>query len=856
MSLWKYRLSVVLVLGAILAGLISSSAYAQSYDTSHWKIMGKVLDTTGQFSQDAAKAFSDASYESGYPMYLLVLEEQLFEGNMLEAAEIIEAIFNGDYGAEFRWKGSGFFPEEQIVVVAAPFIQKPWGDNIPQESPWVRSATQLSLSERYQPLFDAQLMYDDQATWAVDAIATRIDKGLVMTGKFNSPDVSFAVTEIAKALRGIGIYPQGQSAPSVPTAQAPVATQPQAPQAPTQQGQQAQPQVSERNDDIGIGWILLVLVLVLLFVTLCVWAYMFLVRRWIARAKAVSLAESAAHLCASWTQIMQETREAVAAATNTLSPADMQRLTDTIAEADQLASSPQERYTQLRRSATIQDIGKWYLAPEMYHVMAKEIQEKLLDDLEQAQKMLKSVDAEILRIKDFAERAKDAVTQAGTAVDAALTAVQASTDAGFPAATIEGDANTAYGSYQDAAMQLASRQYQDALELAQEALSGAENASRDIAAWQTRVAGLPQEVQAAVNRLAELRGNLPGLLQTIADFRERYAYASWDEVEHHPGAIERLLDELDSQAQEVQAELANKEFDAVVTALRNLNAGIQKVDSLARSITERAEDLEDLRAALPDQLETTQRIVDAAVEYIFEYSHWIAADTEDFIRKAADFLNQARGLLSQALPDLDEVSRLRASAEAVITDKLPQAKREVENMQTLRRKAESLLSTVVPTLSRLHNFLEDHPDVGRAARAMAQAAQEAHTRAMALWTLTETMSDGQEAERMRNYREIVDDAVFAEDKARQALAQAKSDVAPPEPAWTPSYGGSNGGGGSYDLPSMPSFPVHRPAPTSRPSSPMRTSSTPRSYSAPSSPMRTAGATRSATPPMRTGGARR
>lgn len=831
------RISALFLLIAILASLLSSPVFAQE---PLWKIDGFVLDTSGQFSAEAANEFTVASLKSGYPIYLLILDESLYQGNDLETPQIALKIFNGEYGAQYQWhqkgKEQGFFPDDVIIIVAAPFLVRPQGD-LPDNHPWLRAVVDVRPTNQFQALLDSAVVtYKDEQMYASKALAQQIDEELVVTGKLNTVDSALAVRFITDMLKKIGVNETGSVAPVQAAAPTAISAQPQA--------QPTYPSSSEESGS-GVGFwrglmrSLMWLVGVLLLVGILWFIYEYVVGWWIARQKAVSAAEIAAHMCSTWNQQVQETQTAIADASNFASPQGIQQWNATVVEATKLADQPAERYPQVMRS--VGDPKRWLATPG-YEFITREIEAKLLVDLRRADALLDTIYEEISELKQEAGQANVVVGRAGSEVNAALTAIEASKADGYPSVSIEAAANEAFGLYQQAQTLVTSRQYEEAFTLAQQAVDGARKAATDIASWQDRIGGLPQEIEAVSQQIVAIRTGLPILEQIIAALKAAYAFKCFDEIVEHPGAIVRLLDQLDPKVVEAKEEMAAKKFDAVVVILTDVSAGVEKAQSLQKSVKERDEDLREMAEQLSGQIADTMQQFTDAIAYVESNDALVDTETEEELRTAGTNLKSAQDELKLEKPDVEVVAQWHREAEEVIEALLQDAKTQVEKLQAARKKAENLLGTSSKVQSRVLNFIEDHDDDGIDASTKRQAtqAQGSHQKAAAMWEAAEALGNGQEAQRLELYTKIAQAAKAAQDAAEEAFSEAQRDVEQPAPTWTPSYssGSSYSGGYTTRTTLMPVYrPSYRPSTPSVSSSPSRSSmgggSSSRSYSAPS-----------------------
>lgn len=99
-----------LAMGLALAVMLVSTQQAQAKPVSQdplWRMDGRVLDTSGAFGGQATAAFNSASAASGYPVYLLIVDKELLEGNDKFALDVAHEIFQGSYGEQYQWRSDG-----------------------------------------------------------------------------------------------------------------------------------------------------------------------------------------------------------------------------------------------------------------------------------------------------------------------------------------------------------------------------------------------------------------------------------------------------------------------------------------------------------------------------------------------------------------------------------------------------------------------------------------------------------------------------------------------------------------------------------------------------------------------------
>ncbi len=810
------------ILAAILLWSFADAASPQQPADPLWRVDGRVLDTTGDFSTEATAAFNTAAIKSGYPIYMIIVDGSLLEGNNLYAVDVAKEIMDGRYGASYQWqssdKHSGLFPDNVVVLVTAPFVQKPNGE-IPDDHEWKRAITELIMTNQFSQL--GQVMKDSEHTYSVD-VANTADL-MIQRGEFNTAKVSDAVQYIADAYKAIGMNPQSSGAQAAQTpASAP----------------QLQPTPTNQNSDGGSSgsWAMFIIVILICVVVGTGLALYYYLSEWyIARMRAVAAKQTAANLAGSWDTYVTEARNKVAALSTMATPSEIRELNQSIDKATAQVSKAQGNYNEVMRRAG--DPSRW-LATKIYVAIQKEIDDNLLVDLKGGEKILIDVKAACEKLEALSKDVTSQVEQAALIVNQALDQTSALMDGEYPSPRLQNSAQQALGLYQTAQQLASTREWTKAQQAAQQSVTTAEATLKEAALWVSRMQGMSTE-------LSELRTKYDQVLNDqehtsiLPSLEALVAASNFAEVRTHPQAIASILSELADDIRAANSQYSQKRYDEVIVTIGVIQDGLTRIESLAKTLKETLEDLTELKAELPGLLGAASSELDSALQYVKQHDELIDDETERALIHASDLLDAAKNELDETLPDLLKAQKWLQEAEKLIKDEWQEAKGEVDALQTARNKATDRIKSSSRSQSKVQNFNEDHDDdVNASTVRMATAAAALHTKAAAAFESAEGLGDGQESERLEHYRAAAKWATEAQEAAEKALEQSEEDCEPPTPTWTPSYGGGYNGG--YSIPTT----VYRPSTSTGSISSSHSSSgssmsssraTTRSYSAPSRP---------------------
>ena len=835
------RMTALVVLAILLlqgTDVLAAPSNQTVVDTQKWAMYGKVLDTTGLLNYGVAEAFTAAASESEYPLYMLILSEELYEANPdAQTQDVAMKILNGDYGAEFQWlqKGvnKGFFADDMILLVLAPFVSRPNIDPIPENHPWKRAITYVYSTNRFDVIW--QLKKDNENTYAVD-IAYKAERSFD-DGDFSPLDAQNAANYMAQTALSLGLYPDGVTPPSLTTTSAP---------RPTSTSVSVITGAPELGSGRSLGsWFLwFVVILIGSGVTL------YVVVLWIpARWRAQNAWQKAAHLATSYQQEANEVRITIAAQSEVADPAEIRALRERVDQAVKKADKGLANYDDLK-----DHIGSvpWIQLHIVFDEITNAVKTEVLQFLEKAKAEFKAIETDAQAIPLRAAETTDLLAIVNTTIGQAEFAVQQLEEDGYASTFLANGVANLRVQHESAGDQVEARRYTVALELLEHLSELANQVQSDIINWRTRVSGFAGELAGLDIQLQFANDGVDDLQDAVKRMRQKYDDRCWEQVEENPAAIKRLLEQLQLRLVAAQTALPKKDFDAVASAIQEIEAGLDKADVLAKSITELETDLTELSEELPTDLSEEQEKLTAALAYARDNEWGVDAETVLELERADTLLDSAAAALKEPQPNLLQVQKLLQEASEVRAREDKEAHDEVKLMTDAQKRAQNFLKSSANAQSRLHNFVEDHgEDLQPSTKRSATEAAKMHTKAAAAFEAAETMPGGQEEERLEQYKEASELAKQAQEKAEMALEKAQDDIEP-DVVWTPSLsssysGGSYSGGSTYTPPTYtvpnyrPSVVVHRPAPAPTPArSTIGGGGVSRSYSTPvriSSPAR-------------------
>lgn len=795
-------------------------------DTSQWRIEKNILDTTGQLGNGEAEAFNAAASETGYPVYLFVVSEDLlaaFPGQ--NTKNLIDSVMAGSFGEDFQWRGNGrtkgLFPDDVIIISIAPFVKKPSGltsAEIPDSHPWKRAVTDITQTNRFEKPAE------------MDPVVQAVDQHLIEMG-LNPKSADWIVREVVNAYVQLGVFPDGYTPPTVqaqptvlPAVAQVVATQ-------VSEATASVPPVERRP--FRFPW-----TMVIVIVLLASGAYVFFLL-WPAWRRANAARTEVADYAADWEQTrVLEAMIDVVNAQEYGSEATMKALNAKIERAKQAGQSVQADYNNVMRPLKV-----WWL-PLLLHWgfnhIADEIETKLLGDFRAAKKLLDEATTTARSLKVEAENAAQLLETLAAVIASANTVIAQNKADGFPSQLIDAAAEGVADLQANAVARNAHHEYKEASELAEEALKQARIVESDAKGWKERIQGLPLEIN-GLWKLVDAAQKVD-LAAKVAELQAKYSENCWVKVKNHPEAVRKILGELkDALAQAVSDANGNR-FDIAATAIANVQAGLAKAQSLAKSVTELAEDLSELHAELLVSIPATLADLVADIEYMLQHKSSIGKATEEELTRGHSLILDAKDEFEGDLPDLLLTEKWQLEAAQQHEKYGKAVKDEVAKLEKARTNAESNLNAAKRLVSKLLNLIEDHEkEIGSAAEELAEEAHKEYEEALADWNEAEGLEDGQEEKRLKLYKAVASMAAQAREDAEEGINEAEDDMEPDAPIST-GYGSYSGGSYSTNTPSS-SIPTWTPPrtvivnmPASRPSysapRPTTTYSAPRTYSAP------------------------
>lgn len=806
----------LLVLFFLFSASCANSAWAapaaQQVDSRSWLKLGgedpRVLDTSSKFDAKTAQAFTDAAVASGYPLYLLVISEELLTAYPSDnTTSLSHRIMKGEFGANFEQ--GVYFPNEVIVVVIAPFVVDP-GVKVPDTHPWMRAVTDIAHTGQYTKFTQPK---NSEQTFGGE-VAQNIDR-MVQTG-LDEAKAQEIINYVVDAYKILGVFPPGFLPPTQTTVQQ-VLVFPSPTTAPT-----ATPQVapSSRNWSLPQG-------ISVLFGMLVGGFYLFFFYL-PSRRRALGAMDEVADLSADW----RETRiaDAEIAAVNVKAIASEEAYAAITAKIAKAAADGE--LLQAHYNTVMRPLRAWWM-PFLLHFgyahIEREISTKLLKDFRAAKSLLEEAVAAAHKIAEDEQTATAQLLKLAAEVATMNVALAALATQGIPSKHITAAAKAVETTVASAITAKSERDYETALTLCNEALAAVVIVATDAKNWPQRISGLSGELELLSPKLSELQTESSFLVGILAELKRSYARTCWVKVEKHPAAVRKIIAELQEKLLKAKQDLQTKQYDNVAEAIALLSAGIAKVTSLVKSVKELDEDLEgldtELQALIPQVLAELEKLV----EYIRQNRRSIRQSTEEEIQEALELVEEAEQELSIDLPDLHEVQKLLAEASDSSAKHGKLAKSQVEAMNTARNNAELHLKAAFRKLSELLNYIEDHEDeVGSDAEELAEEAQELYDKARQDFDQAEKLGDGDEEKRLKLYKATASSAAEAEETAEEAQERAEDDVTPDQPIST-SYGGYSGSYNTY-TPSS-SVPTWRPPATvviqSHRSQPARSYTTPK-----------------------------
>lgn len=784
-------LAFLLLQGTTVLAAPSSQTSQTQDKVGGWRMAGRVLDT-GVRSDEVFDTFTAASIQSGYPIYLLVISEQLLVDNpTASTAMLADDILAGEFEKQFGLgqAAGGFFPDEVIVLVVAPYIQKPnvSSDLIDASHPWKRAATDLAATGRYAKINE---MKNAEHTYAFSAVQG-IDRMLVEEGLHTAPAV-WAVGALTKAFAAIEVYPDGMAPLEKSEPQKIIIPTPQIASSATKPETDVQNTVPKRPVQQPFPW---GLVSVLFFAVVAGYSYLLLWPSYVFFKQAKTEADD---FSADWT----ETRvlDAEIAVTNILDLTSQSTIDDLqrkINVAKQDGMKLQGDYNKVMRPIK----AAWWI-PLLLHwgyaAQTRKIEVGLLKGFREANAELEAVKKSCAEIKEDHNAYLELEPKVTATHTAAQAAVEETEKQGFASRLIETALLNVSTLKEEATAKAAAKDFETALQFAQQAIAAAEVVESDAHAWPDRVRAMPLELYKLSERLeAVIAETSPNKL--LSKLKQAYASSCWQQVARHPDAIEKIFAELRAQIAQAKQELTHghPDYDKVASDIAEVEAGLAKVESLIKSVTELDEDLAETAQELTKNAPGLLIKVEDLLTLVQTHDPDVDETIEDQLQSAFRLLQSVIATLRGSKPDVMRAENDYNEAKQTYEGVKAKPANQIEAMAEARQNASQNVASVKRGLSALLNFMEDHEkEIGIRAQELAEEARGTYEKAVELFNEAEQMPDGVESKRLEAYKQAASLAAEAKDTLEEAQEVAEDDVEPDQPVAT-SYGGYSGSYSTY-----------------------------------------------------------
>ena len=294
-------------------------------------------------------------------------------------------------------------------------------------------------------------------------------------------------------------------------------------------------------------------------------------------------------------------------------------------------------------------------------------------------------------------------------------------------------------------------------------------------------------------RVENVRQVVAGGKEVFDRLNENFVASSWKSVKGNGTAALSQIDQSVLALGEAAINIKNHEWEKTEVSFKIANDGLDKAESLIRSIIAIEKSLQATRDDAPNEIKAARADINNARDYIKKYDEDIRDSLETDLQTAEEVLADAVMEMKDSRPDYFEVSKHIKKAHESADKILVEARSEHETAERLRQKAASTLKTAKSRVSKAKEYIEDHSsDVDSDAENKLKEARRLL----------------REAESASDLNMIIILAGQADDFGKSAYKLAEDDVSsayvPPPVYNSPSTGGGStdwgfsgsGGGGS------------------------------------------------------------
>lgn len=753
------RLIATLLLLLVVASLMLGSVEAQG----DWYRDGRVLDMTGQVESDFIRQFNQASIASGHPIYLIIMGEEQLAGSRY-TDEVALAIMTGQEDPALAL--GGWLPYDVVVISVAPYVEK-------SSSSYDYAITTLGYNGAHDRLGNTALAGHSDFVGVEIAEAIDVD---VASGNWQQGVLS-GVDLIAQASDQLGIgtiVAVPTPAPQVVVSQSPVVVI-----VPT-----SPPLVVVQKEPADTSWLgpvlLWALGLLAFFVAFffgarfAIAVYQEYQKRQAAQQKARIAKQATAQRVNEVPGIYERVKQRVSDLANRVSAEDLNPLQQALAKANELIDRASIGFTDLGRSAS--DPDRPGLTVAEYQQLADTYSE-LLGSLKQAEGLLSRTEEMVVELEQAAEEVPEAINTASDDLKRAQEEMVTIKNQGYNCDEAGELLRQANHTLEVARKDLEEKRFTAAMARSRDVQALAEQVKDSARQESERHRILLAEAKKAEERLAGLADHIVLGETTLQKLQGTFAESCWDDVVRNPEQAKRKLAQCRELLAEVNTAIDGQEWDNAEAHLGQIHQTEQDAGWLIQTILDLKANLETAVGASSEELTAAETDIRKALAYIETHDPDIPEDLEEELSEAITWVEQARQMLAEEKPDYLEVVRLAKEANKTADQVVVEARSAVEAMDRALKSAQTELREANTAITSADSYIDDHSsDVDETARRNLKEARTLLEEAQEAMERAGRYGDEEQERRLKAYQECAEKADRAEQKAKDALTEAKDDV--------------------------------------------------------------------------------
>lgn len=558
-----------------------------------------------------------------------------------------------------------------------------------------------------------------------------------------------------------------------------------------------QTQPTDLSGCANVGYGLLVLVCIILGALIGMNALRFRQRRRAAQA----IARDKRHAATSG---MLEARGKLAglktrteAAALIVSEADAQRLRGKLEEIERLVGAMALTMSEVEPEGS-QDPTRDGRSREEYETVTKGY-ERAFVQLREIQARQASHDRELDALHQAAKEAPVAITVAEEAISGAENAIDKVRSEGWKTGAADEVIALAQEAFDRAKSERDAKKLAAAAESARAASGLASQAFAITLAIPQRKKTIDGALETLSGRIDRIRGAVAEASAAFDRISAAYAESSWESVAGNGSSAEAFIAEADDALAtgRLAATKEQQRWSAADEAVKAGNAAIEQADALLQGIHDREQQLQVAQQIAQQEINEAAADLARAIAYEREHDADIDDAMKGELRAAEQTLGEARDELAKQPPDYLRVVERAKRANAHADRILAQCQNEHEAAERLRRRAVSAFNEAQATVNRARSYIHSHSsDVGPDARGALSSAEQSLSNAERVADPKTSIANAEQAasEAERAYsraRRDVDEVEAARRRTREAAeARRRASYS------STSYGGSHRSGGS------------------------------------------------------------